>query len=64
KGVLADISTIISQKDANIIHAEIKTTVDNKGISYFTIEVEDYKQLQDIVNAIKKVRNVLIVERL
>jgi GTP pyrophosphokinase len=64
KGALADISTIISQKDANIIHAEIKTTVDNKGISYFTIEVEDYKQLQDIVNAIKKVRNVLIVERL
>jgi len=64
KGILADISTIISQKDANIIHAEIKTTVDNKGISVFTLEVEDYKQLQDIVSAIKKVKNVLIVERL
>lgn len=64
KGILADISTIISQKDANIIHAEIKTTVDNKGISVFTLEVENYKQLQDIVSAIKKVKNVLIVERL
>ncbi len=64
KGILADISTIISQKDANIIHAEIKTTVDNKGISVFTLEVENYKQLQDIVSAIKKVKSVLIVERL
>jgi len=64
KGILADISTIISQKDANIIHAEIKTTVDNKGISVFTLEVENYRQLQDIVSAIKKVKNVLIVERL
>jgi len=55
---------ILTQKDANIIHAEIKTTVDNKGISFFTIEVESYKQMQDIMSAIKKVRNVLIVERI
>ena len=64
KGVLADISSVITQKDANIIEAEVKTTMDNKGISLFTIEVENYKQLQDIMGAIKKVRNVLIVERL
>jgi len=38
--------------------------VDNKGISVFTLEVENFKQLQDIVSAIKKVKNVLIVERL
>jgi GTP diphosphokinase / guanosine-3',5'-bis(diphosphate) 3'-diphosphatase len=64
KGILADISAIISQKDANIIHADVKTTVDNKGIAFFTLEVESYKQLQEIVSAIKKVKNVLIVERL
>jgi len=64
KGVLADVSTIMTQKDANIIQAEIKTTVDQKGIALFTIEVENYKQLQDIMGAIKKVRNVLVVERL
>ena len=64
KGVLADISAIITLKDANIILAEVKTTVDNKGIALFTIEVENYKQLQDIMKAIKKVKNVLIVERL
>ncbi|RLF60387.1 MAG: hypothetical protein DRN37_02840, partial [Thermoplasmata archaeon] len=55
---------VITQKDANIIEAEVKTTMDNKGISLFTIEVENYKQLQDIMGAIKKVKNVLIVERL
>ena len=64
KGILADISSIISQKEANIIHAEVKTTMDKKGVSFFTIEVEDYKQLEDIMGAIKKVKNVIIVERM
>jgi len=64
KGVLADVSTILTQKDANIIHAEVNTTMDQKGIALFTIEVENYRQLQDIMGAIKKVRNVLVVERL
>ena len=64
KGILADISSIISQKDANIIQAEVKTTVDKKGVSNFTIEVESYKQLEDIIGAVKKVENVLIVERI
>ena len=64
KGILADVSSIIAQKDANIIQAEVKTTMDKKGISLFTIEVEDYKQLEDIMGAIKKIREVLIVERI
>ena len=64
KGILADISTIMAQKDANIIQAEIKTTMDKKGILFFTIEVEDYKQLQDIMGALKKVKYVLMVERI
>ncbi len=64
KGILADVSNIISQRDANIIQAEVKTTVDRKGVSIFTIEVGDYKQLQNIIAAIKRVKNVLVVERL
>ena len=64
KGVLADISSIMTQKDANIIEADVKTTTDQKGIASFTIEVENYKQLQDIISALKKVKNVLSVERL
>ena len=64
KGVLSDISAILTQKDANIIEAQVKTTVDKKGIALFTIEVEDYNQLQNIMGAIKRIKNVLIVERL
>jgi guanosine-3',5'-bis(diphosphate) 3'-pyrophosphohydrolase len=64
KGILADLSSIIAQKDANIIQADVKITMDKKGIALFTLEVENYKQLQDIVAALKKVKNVLTVERL
>jgi guanosine-3',5'-bis(diphosphate) 3'-pyrophosphohydrolase len=63
KGILADISTVLTQKDANILQADIQTTDDRKGISHFTIEVENYKQLQEILGAIKKIKNVLLVER-
>jgi guanosine-3',5'-bis(diphosphate) 3'-pyrophosphohydrolase len=64
KGVLADISAIMTNMDANIIEAQVKNTVDKKGIALFTIEVEGYNQLQNIVGAIKRIKNVLIVERL
>jgi GTP pyrophosphokinase len=64
KGILADISAIMVKKDANIIQADVKITMDQKGISLFTIEVENYKQLQDIIGAIKKVKNVMLVERI
>jgi guanosine-3',5'-bis(diphosphate) 3'-pyrophosphohydrolase len=63
KGILADISAVLTQKDANILQADIQTTDDRKGISHFTIEVENYKQLQDILGTIKKIKNVLLVER-
>ncbi len=63
KGILADISAVLAQKNANIVQAEIKTTVDRKGLSHFTIEVENYKHLQEIIGAIKKLKNVLMVER-
>ena len=64
KGILADVSSIMAKKEANILNAEIKTTMDKKGVSFFTIEVESYRQLEEIMGAIKRVENVLIVERI
>lgn len=64
KGMLADISSVMTQKNANIIQADVKTTMDQKGISIFTIEVENHGHLQEITSAIKKIKNVLTVERL
>lgn len=64
KGILANISSIIAQKNVNIIEAEIKTTLDRRGVSLFTLEIENYDQLEEIMGAIKKVKDVLIVERM
>ena len=64
KGILADISSIMAQRDANIIQAEVKTTMDKKGVSFFTIEVRDFKQLEGIIGAIKKIKEVLMVDRM
>jgi guanosine-3',5'-bis(diphosphate) 3'-pyrophosphohydrolase len=64
KGMLANISTILSQSEANIVNAELHTTVDKKGISTFTIEVSDYKQLKEIIAKIKTIKEVLKVERI
>jgi GTP pyrophosphokinase len=63
KGILSTISTILSQNEANIVNAEIQTTVDKKGISTFTIEVSDYRQLKEIISKIKTIKEVLKVER-
>ncbi|HJX35007.1 MAG TPA: bifunctional (p)ppGpp synthetase/guanosine-3',5'-bis(diphosphate) 3'-pyrophosphohydrolase [Desulfatiglandales bacterium] len=64
KGILADISSVMAQKDANIIHAEVTTTMDKKGVLFFTIEIQNYRQLEHIMGAIKKIKEVLIVERI
>jgi guanosine-3',5'-bis(diphosphate) 3'-pyrophosphohydrolase len=64
KGMLANISAIFAQSEANIVDADIQTTVDKKGISTFTFEVSDYGQLRDIISRIKKIKEVLKVERI
>ena len=64
KGMLANISAIFAQSEANIVDADVQTTVDKKGISTFTIEVSDYDQLRDIISKIKKIKEVLKVERI
>ena len=64
KGMLANISAILTQSEANIVDADVQTTVDKKGISTFTIEISDYNQLRDIISKIKKIKEVLKVERI
>ncbi len=64
KGMLANISAIFAHCEANIIDADIRTTIDKKGVSIFTIEVSDYDQLRDIISRIKRIKEVLKVERI
>ncbi|MBN1615597.1 MAG: bifunctional (p)ppGpp synthetase/guanosine-3',5'-bis(diphosphate) 3'-pyrophosphohydrolase, partial [Deltaproteobacteria bacterium] len=64
KGVLAEISSIISSQDVNISHAEIDTRPDMQAICDFWIDVSDLGQFNETVTAIKKLKGVLSVERI
>jgi guanosine-3',5'-bis(diphosphate) 3'-pyrophosphohydrolase len=62
-GLLAEITTAISSGKGNITKADITVTEDRKGINNFVVEVEDLKQLQAIMQAIREVEDVINVER-
>jgi GTP pyrophosphokinase len=62
-GLLAEISTAISSRQANITKAEVTVTEDRKGINHFTVEVADLEQLQGVMAAIAAIRDVIGVER-
>ncbi len=63
-GLLAEISTAISSTNTNIAQAEIKVTEDKRGMNTFVLEVVDLKQLQVAMQAIRRVRGVMGVERI
>jgi GTP pyrophosphokinase len=63
-GLLAEISTAISSTNANIAQAEIKVTEEKRGLNTFVLEVFDLKQLQDAIQAIRRVKGVMRVERI
>ena len=63
-GLLAEITGAISSRNGNITKAEVTVTDDRRGINHFVIEVADLSQLQDIIGAIREVRDVINVERL
>ena len=62
-GLLAEITSAISSRQGNIIKAEITVTEDRKGLNHFVVEVDDLRQLQDIMQAIREVRDIANVER-
>ena len=62
-GLLAEITSAISSRQGNIIKAEITVTEDRKGLNHFVVEVDDLRQLQDIMQAIRDVKDIANVER-
>jgi guanosine-3',5'-bis(diphosphate) 3'-pyrophosphohydrolase len=62
-GLLAELSTAISSRQANIVKAEVTVTADRKGLNHFTVEVKDLDQLQGVMAAISQVKDVIGVER-
>jgi GTP pyrophosphokinase len=63
-GLLAEITGAISSRHGNITKAEVTVTDDRQGLNHFVVEVDDLHQLQDIMQAIREVRDVINVERL
>ncbi len=62
-GLLAEITGAISSRNGNITKAEVTVTDDRRGINHFVIEVADLNQLQEIIGAIREVKDVINVER-
>jgi GTP pyrophosphokinase len=62
-GLLADITSAISSRHGNITKAEITVTDDRRGMNHFVIEVDDLRQLQGIMQAIREIKDVANVER-
>jgi GTP diphosphokinase / guanosine-3',5'-bis(diphosphate) 3'-diphosphatase len=62
-GLLSEITGAISSRNGNITKAEVEVTDDRRGINNFVVEVEDLRQLQDIMASIRDVPDVINVER-
>jgi GTP pyrophosphokinase len=64
KGLLAELSAVISTLDINISHAEIDTRQhDMQAICNFKLDVMDLNQFNEVVTAMKKLNSVISVER-
>jgi len=62
-GLLAEITGAISSRNGNITKAEVTVTEDKRGLNHFVVEVADLRQLQEIMAAIRAIRDVMNVER-
>ncbi|MDD2672661.1 MAG: ACT domain-containing protein, partial [Syntrophales bacterium] len=64
KGLLAEISNVISDLDINIAHATVDTTPDQSAVLDFKLDVHDVNQLNQVFSSLRKLSSVLSVERL
>jgi guanosine-3',5'-bis(diphosphate) 3'-pyrophosphohydrolase len=62
-GLLAEITGAISSRQGNITRADVTVSEDGRGLNHFVVEVGDLHQLQDIMQAIREVKDVINVER-
>lgn len=63
KGLLADLTHVISEKGVNIAKLLVKTTPDAMAYIFLDLNVKDVQELHKVMKAIENVRGVLRVER-
>jgi guanosine-3',5'-bis(diphosphate) 3'-pyrophosphohydrolase len=64
KGLLSDISSIMTSHEANIISAQATTYPDLTAVGIYEIEILNMSQLQKIIKSIQKLKGVKTVERI
>jgi GTP pyrophosphokinase len=62
-GLLASVSSSISEAGANISHAEILTSEDKRATLHFVIDITDTKHLERVLKNIEKVDGVIQARR-
>jgi GTP pyrophosphokinase len=63
-GLLANITSAISEVKVNILDASVKTRADRKAECRFTISVSGAKHLESVVKAVRKIKPVISVKRM
>lgn len=63
-GLLANVSASITSAEANISHAEIKTTEEKKAVLNFVVEITNIKHLEKVLKNIEKIEGVLQARRI
>lgn len=63
-GLLAGITGAISDVEANILDASVRTGMDRKAECYFTIAVSGAEHLDRVIKSVRKIKNVITVSRM
>jgi guanosine-3',5'-bis(diphosphate) 3'-pyrophosphohydrolase len=63
KGLLTEMSSVISARNINILNADIRTTDDAKAINTFELQVEGAEQLRALMRGLSGIKGVISVER-
>jgi GTP pyrophosphokinase len=63
QGILADITAAVSNLKANIRESRSRTEEDGKGSVDLTVDINDTKHLQRVVQVLKGIRGIQDVER-
>jgi len=63
-GMLSQVTAAVAEQGSNITEASVKTGDGTRGNIYLTLEVDDLKHLQSMMNSIMRVPGVISVERI
>ena len=62
-GILADVTSAVSQIDTNIVNVNAQTVDDRYGVIDMTVEISDIHHLEEIMDYLKAIEGVREVER-